>query len=35
MNIETLHQLYLKYNSVCTDTRSIKKNDLFFALKGD
>ena len=35
MNIETLHQLFLKYNSVCTDTRSIKKNDLFFALRGD
>jgi len=35
MNIETLYQLYLKYNSVCTDTRFIKKNDLFFALKGD
>ncbi len=35
MNIETLHQIFLKYSSVCTDTRTIKKNDLFFALKGD
>ncbi|MBN4085375.1 UDP-N-acetylmuramoyl-tripeptide--D-alanyl-D-alanine ligase [Flavobacteriaceae bacterium AH-315-B10] len=34
MNIETLHQLFLKYSSVCTDTRTIKKNDIFFALKG-
>jgi len=35
MNIENLHKLFLKYSSVCTDTRSIKKDDLFFALKGD
>ncbi|MBE9489284.1 MAG: UDP-N-acetylmuramoyl-tripeptide--D-alanyl-D-alanine ligase [Bacteroidetes bacterium] len=35
MNIKDLHQLFLKYNSVCTDTRTIKENDLFFALKGD
>jgi len=35
MNIETLHQLFLKYSSICTDTRTIKKNDLFFALKGE
>ena len=35
MNIESLHQLFLKHSSICTDTRTIKKNDLFFALKGD
>ena len=35
MNIKTLHQLFLKYNSICTDSRTIKENDLFFALKGD
>lgn len=35
MNIENLHQLFLKYSSICTDTRTIKKDDLFFALKGD
>jgi len=35
MNIDTLHKLFLESNSVCTDTRIIKKNDLFFALKGD
>ncbi|RLD29661.1 MAG: UDP-N-acetylmuramoyl-tripeptide--D-alanyl-D-alanine ligase [Bacteroidetes bacterium] len=35
MNIEILHKLFLKYSSVCTDTRTIKKNDIFFALKGE
>ncbi len=35
MKIKQLHQLFLEYSSVCTDTRTIKKNDLFFALKGE
>lgn len=35
MDIGTLHQLFLECNSVCTDTRKVKKNDLFIALKGD
>ena len=35
MNIESLHQIFLKHSSACTDTRTIKKNDLFFALKGE
>lgn len=35
MNIKNLHQLFLKYSSISTDTRTIKKDDLFFALKGD
>lgn len=35
MTIESLYQLFLKCNSVCTDTRKINKGDLFFALKGD
>ncbi|MDD7886351.1 UDP-N-acetylmuramoyl-tripeptide--D-alanyl-D-alanine ligase [Flavivirga sp. 57AJ16] len=35
MKIEQLHTLFLECNSVCTDTRKIKKNDLFFALKGE
>ncbi len=35
MKIETLHQLFLESNGVCTDTRKISKNCLFFALKGD
>lgn len=35
MNIENLHTLFLKCSSVCTDTRKITKNCMFFALKGD
>ena len=35
MNIKSLYKLFLDCKSVCTDTRKIKKNDLFFALKGD
>ena len=35
MKIETLHQLFLKSSGVCTDTRKIKKDCLFFALKGE
>ena len=34
MKIEALHKLYLKHPNVCTDTRKITKNCLFFALKG-
>lgn len=34
MNISQLHKLFLTCNSICTDTRTIKKDDLFFALKG-
>ncbi|MCF7561209.1 UDP-N-acetylmuramoyl-tripeptide--D-alanyl-D-alanine ligase [Sabulilitoribacter multivorans] len=35
MKIEQLHKHFLECNSVCTDTRKIQKNDMFFALKGD
>ena len=35
MKIEALHQLFLESSGVCTDTRSITKNCLFFALKGE
>jgi UDP-N-acetylmuramoyl-tripeptide--D-alanyl-D-alanine ligase len=35
VSIEKLYQLYLKYPSVCTDTRKVQKGDLFFALKGE
>ncbi|OIQ18838.1 UDP-N-acetylmuramoyl-tripeptide--D-alanyl-D-alanine ligase [Lacinutrix sp. MedPE-SW] len=35
MKIEQLHQLFLECKSVSTDTRTIKKNIMFFALKGD
>src|SRR5450432_815917 len=34
-SINDLYQLYLKYPSVCTDTRKVQKGDLFFALKGE
>ena len=35
MNIEQIHRLFLECTSACTDTRKIKNNDMFFALKGD
>lgn len=35
MKINNLHKLFLTCNSICTDTRTIKKDDLFFALKGE
>jgi UDP-N-acetylmuramoyl-tripeptide--D-alanyl-D-alanine ligase len=34
MNTEDLYKIYLQYPSVQTDTRKLKKDDLFFALKG-
>jgi UDP-N-acetylmuramoyl-tripeptide--D-alanyl-D-alanine ligase len=33
--VESLYQLFLKHPIVCTDTRNIVKDCLFFALKGD
>ena len=35
MTIEYIYNLYIKHYLVDTDTRSIRKNTLFFALKGD
>lgn len=35
MKIEDLHKIFLQYPSVCTDTRKLLKNDIFFALKGE
>jgi UDP-N-acetylmuramoyl-tripeptide--D-alanyl-D-alanine ligase len=35
MTIDALYQHFLSSYSVCTDTRKIKKGDLFFALKGE
>ncbi|WP_271782874.1 UDP-N-acetylmuramoyl-tripeptide--D-alanyl-D-alanine ligase [Aquimarina algiphila] len=35
MTIAQIHQLFLESNTVCTDTRKIKKKDIFFALKGE
>lgn len=34
MKIAKLHEVFLQYPSVSTDTRKIKNNDIFFALKG-
>ena len=34
MTIQNLYNLYRQYPSVETDTRKLKKGDLFFALKG-
>jgi UDP-N-acetylmuramoyl-tripeptide--D-alanyl-D-alanine ligase len=35
MKIEQLYQHFLACNSVCTDTRKISENCIFFALKGE
>ncbi|MCB0510471.1 MAG: UDP-N-acetylmuramoyl-tripeptide--D-alanyl-D-alanine ligase [Bacteroidetes bacterium] len=35
MSSKDLHELFLASAGVCTDTRSLEKNQLFFALKGD
>lgn len=35
MNINQMHELFLKSSGVCTDTRKINQNCIFFALKGD
>ncbi|HSI71062.1 MAG TPA: UDP-N-acetylmuramoyl-tripeptide--D-alanyl-D-alanine ligase [Gillisia sp.] len=35
MKIEKLYQLFLKSNGIATYTRSIRTNQLFFALKGE
>ena len=34
MNLKELHSLFLQHPNVCTDTRKITDNCLFFALKG-
>ena len=34
-NIQSLYQKFLESNGVTTDTRCIKQNQIFFALKGD
>lgn len=33
--IQTVYSLFLENRSVCTDSRKVKRGDLFFALKGD
>jgi UDP-N-acetylmuramoyl-tripeptide--D-alanyl-D-alanine ligase len=35
MKIEELYQLFLKSKGIATDTRSIRTNQIFFALKGE
>ena len=35
MSIQDLYDIYLHSAGVCTDTRTLKKNQLFFALKGE
>lgn len=35
MEIKKLHELFLNCTAVTTDTRNIKANSMFFALKGD
>ncbi|TMM56304.1 UDP-N-acetylmuramoyl-tripeptide--D-alanyl-D-alanine ligase [Maribacter algarum] len=35
MNIADLHSIFLEFPNVCTDTRKITENCIFFALKGD
>src|SRR5690606_38256010 len=35
MNTTSIHQLFLKSSGVCTDTRKIVRNCIFFALKGE
>lgn len=35
MDISQIHNLFLKCNSVCIDTRKIEPNSLFVAIKGD
>lgn len=33
--MENLYQLYLQYPTICTDTRNIKQDSIFFCLKGE
>ncbi|MEZ4852843.1 UDP-N-acetylmuramoyl-tripeptide--D-alanyl-D-alanine ligase [Flavobacterium sp.] len=35
MEINELHQLFLQSSGITTDTRTIKENSIFFALKGE
>lgn len=35
MKIEKLHELFLQFPTICTDTRKITNDCIFFALKGD
>ena len=35
MSIEDIYRIYSQHSEICTDTRHIKKNCLFFCLKGE
>ncbi|WP_276165561.1 UDP-N-acetylmuramoyl-tripeptide--D-alanyl-D-alanine ligase [Zobellia alginiliquefaciens] len=35
MKTAQLHSIFLEFPEICTDTRKIKENSIFFALKGD
>ncbi|MGM0635207.1 MAG: UDP-N-acetylmuramoyl-tripeptide--D-alanyl-D-alanine ligase [Bacteroidota bacterium] len=35
MNTESLHKIFLESDGISTDTRKIKSNTIYFALKGD
>ncbi len=35
MDISRIHQIFLESNGICTDTRKIESNTIFFALKGE
>ncbi|MFD2564907.1 UDP-N-acetylmuramoyl-tripeptide--D-alanyl-D-alanine ligase [Aquimarina rubra] len=35
MTIERIHELFLESSGICTDTRKIKNDNIFFALKGE
>lgn len=35
MRIQELYQIFLQFPTICTDTRTISKDSLFFALKGE
>ncbi len=35
MNISQIHKLFLESSGICTDTRKLKKQNIFVALKGD
>ena len=35
MSVEQLYDIYKKFPSVQTDTRKLRKDDFFFALKGE
>lgn len=35
MTIEEIYSIFLKHPVVCTDSRAIKRDCIFFALKGE